>query len=37
MLTDEEQRILDQDWIGRDGSKRKVEVSSYDITAKTSG
>jgi elongation factor 3 len=25
-LTDEEKRILDQDWVGRDGSKRKVEV-----------
>jgi hypothetical protein len=26
VLTDEEKRILDQDWVGRDGSKRKVEV-----------
>lgn len=26
VLTDEEKRVLDQDWVGRDGSKRKVEV-----------
>lgn len=26
VLTDEEKQILDQDWVGRDGSKRKVEV-----------
>jgi hypothetical protein len=28
-LTDEDRKILDQDWVGRDGSKRKVEVWAY--------
>ncbi|CAK5281806.1 unnamed protein product [Mycena citricolor] len=26
VLTDEEQKALDQDWVGRDGSKRKFEM-----------
>jgi len=26
MLTPEEQAVLDQDWVGKDGTKRKVEV-----------
>ena len=26
VLTVQENQILDQDWVGRDGSKRKVEV-----------
>lgn len=27
ILTDEEKLVLDQDWVGKDGSKRKLEVS----------
>jgi hypothetical protein len=27
ILTPEEQVIFDKDWVGRDGSKRKLEVS----------
>ena len=26
VLTPEEQAIMDQEWVGRDGSKRKLEV-----------
>ena len=26
VLTAEEKKVLDQDWIGKDGSKRKLEV-----------
>jgi len=26
VLTTEEQAVLDQDWVGKDGSKRKLEV-----------
>ena len=26
VLTDEEKAILEQEWVGRDGSKRKLEV-----------
>jgi len=26
VLTPEEKRILDQEWVGKDGSKRKLEV-----------
>ena len=26
VLTAEEKKILDQDWVGKDGSKRKLEV-----------
>ncbi|KAH8828260.1 ABC transporter-domain-containing protein [Flagelloscypha sp. PMI_526] len=26
VLTEEEQRVLDQEWVGRDGSKRKLEL-----------
>lgn len=26
VLTPEEQAIMDQDWVGKDGSKRKLEV-----------
>jgi len=26
VLTAEEQAVLDQDWVGKDGSKRKLEV-----------
>jgi hypothetical protein len=29
VLTPEEQAVLNQDWVGRDGSKRKVEVSAF--------
>jgi elongation factor 3 len=29
VLTDEEKRVLDQDWVGKDGSKRKLEVCHY--------
>jgi elongation factor 3 len=27
VLTDEEKELLDQDWVGRNGTKRKLEVS----------
>ena len=27
VLTDEEKKVLEQDWVGKDGSKRKLEVS----------
>lgn len=27
VLTPEEQAVMDQDWIGRDGSKRKLDAS----------
>jgi hypothetical protein len=26
VLTDEEKLVLDQEWVGKDGSKRKLEV-----------
>jgi len=26
VLTTEEQAVLDQEWVGKDGSKRKLEV-----------
>lgn len=26
VVTDEEKALLDQEWVGRDGSKRKLEV-----------
>ena len=26
VLTDEEKALLDQEWVGRDGSRRKLEV-----------
>lgn len=28
-LTDEEKVIFDRDWVGKDGSKRKLEVSVH--------
>lgn len=28
VLTPEEQALLDQDWVGKNGTKRKMEVSS---------
>lgn len=31
VLTDEEKRLLDQEWVGKDGSKRKLEVRNYSI------
>lgn len=27
VLTPEEQKVMDQEWVGKDGSKRKLEVS----------
>jgi elongation factor 3 len=35
VLTEEEKAVLDQDWAGRDGSKRKLEVCVF-IDLKTS-
>ena len=26
VLSDEEKKVLEQDWVGKDGSKRKLEV-----------
>jgi hypothetical protein len=31
VLTDEEKKVLEQDWVGKDGSKRKLEVCGYII------
>lgn len=28
VLTDEEKALLDQDWVGRNGTKRKLEVGA---------
>jgi hypothetical protein len=29
VLTDEEKTLLDQEWVGKDGTKRKLEVSCF--------
>ena len=29
VLTPEEKAILEQDWVGKDGSKRKLEVREF--------
>lgn len=31
VLTDEEKKVLEQDWVGKDGSKRKLEVCEFII------
>lgn len=31
VLSDEEKKILDQEWVGKDGSKRKLEVASFSL------
>ena len=32
VLTDEEKALLDQEWVGRDGSRRKLEVCALGST-----
>jgi elongation factor 3 len=34
VMTSEEQAVLDQDWVGRDGTKRKMEVGFLMPTIK---
>jgi hypothetical protein len=29
VLTDEEKALLDQEWVGKDGTKRKLEVPCF--------
>lgn len=31
VLTDEEKKVLEQDWVGKDGSKRKLEVCRFIV------
>ena len=33
ILTPEERALLDMDWVGRNGTKRKMEVSCLHLTA----
>ena len=34
VLSEEDKRVLDQEWIGKDGSKRKVEVIPPNYVSK---
>jgi len=34
VLSEEDKRVLDQEWIGKDGSKRKAEVLPQNIYPK---